>query len=210
MTQSCVPFVFETSHPSTFKLFYKQIRVSRSITQQHLWRLHNRFLKQVTQMKSILTYMLPFSASWRMTRHVSTTGIPRLVSNLFKDVSTPCCDLDPHRGYRKLQRWTTRSIQLELQAHLLIADTMFELVKALNDGAEVLKCRTPNLISPNAGCQLFITFVTLFPHNSVVRFKSNSTGRPSNQVVRISWILRENSFGKANNMLRRLWPIAKR
>jgi len=63
------------------------------------------------------------------------------------------------------------AIQLELQAHLLLADTMFELVKALNDGAEVLKCRTPNPISPNAGCKLFITFVTLFPHNSVVRFQ---------------------------------------
>ncbi|KAF8628456.1 hypothetical protein AX15_003970 [Amanita polypyramis BW_CC] len=43
---------------------------------------------------------------------------------------------------------------------------MFELVKALNDGAETLKQRTTNPISLNAGCELFIAFVTLFPHES--------------------------------------------
>ncbi|EGN92467.1 hypothetical protein SERLA73DRAFT_191121 [Serpula lacrymans var. lacrymans S7.3] len=46
------------------------------------------------------------------------------------------------------------------------AGTMFELVQALNDGAEILKQRTPNPISLNAGCELFIAFVTLFPHDS--------------------------------------------
>lgn len=46
------------------------------------------------------------------------------------------------------------------------AGTMFELVQALNDGAEVLKKRTSNPISLNAGCELFIAFVTLFPHES--------------------------------------------
>ena len=92
---------------SNFTLFYKQIRVSRPITQQ-LWRLHSQSLKQVTQMISILTYMLPFSACWRMTRRVSAMGMPIVVSDILKDVPTPCCDLDPHRGYRKLQRWTTR------------------------------------------------------------------------------------------------------
>lgn len=46
------------------------------------------------------------------------------------------------------------------------AGTMFELVKALNDGAEVLKTRSSNPISINAGCELFIAFVTLFPHDS--------------------------------------------
>ncbi|KAH7930804.1 nagb/rpia/CoA transferase-like protein [Leucogyrophana mollusca] len=46
------------------------------------------------------------------------------------------------------------------------AGTMFELVKALNDGAEVLKERTPNPISLNAGCELFIAFAYLFPHDS--------------------------------------------
>jgi translation initiation factor eIF-2B subunit alpha len=46
---------------------------------------------------------------------------------------------------------------------------MFELVKALNEGAEVLKTRSSNSISINAGCELFIAFVTLFPHDSAVR-----------------------------------------
>lgn len=45
---------------------------------------------------------------------------------------------------------------------------MFELVKALNDGAEALKEQTSNPISLNAGCELFIAFVTLFPHESDV------------------------------------------
>ncbi|OBZ75740.1 Translation initiation factor eIF-2B subunit alpha [Grifola frondosa] len=46
------------------------------------------------------------------------------------------------------------------------AGTMFELVQALTDSAELLKKRTPNPISLNAGCELFIAFVTLFPHES--------------------------------------------
>ncbi|KAI9064343.1 nagb/rpia/CoA transferase-like protein [Trametes sanguinea] len=46
------------------------------------------------------------------------------------------------------------------------AGTMFELVQALNDSAEELKRRSPNPISLNAGCELFIAFVTLFPHES--------------------------------------------
>ncbi|KAF8163276.1 hypothetical protein B0H34DRAFT_836497 [Crassisporium funariophilum] len=46
------------------------------------------------------------------------------------------------------------------------AGTMFELVKALNDGAEALKKQASNPISLNAGCELFIAFVTLFPHDS--------------------------------------------
>lgn len=45
---------------------------------------------------------------------------------------------------------------------------MFELVKELNDGAEELKRNTTNAISLNAGCELFIAFVTLFPHESDV------------------------------------------
>ncbi|KAI0736975.1 nagb/rpia/CoA transferase-like protein [Fomitopsis betulina] len=46
------------------------------------------------------------------------------------------------------------------------AGTMFELVQALNDAAEVLKKQILNSISLNAGCELFIAFVTLFPHES--------------------------------------------
>jgi hypothetical protein len=48
------------------------------------------------------------------------------------------------------------------------AGTMFELVRALNDGAETLKKRVPNPIGLTAGCELFIGFVTLFPHESAV------------------------------------------
>ncbi|PPQ78103.1 hypothetical protein CVT25_015637 [Psilocybe cyanescens] len=51
-------------------------------------------------------------------------------------------------------------------AHSHLAGTMFELVKALNDGAEALTKQASNPISLNAGCELFIAFVTLFPHDS--------------------------------------------
>jgi len=47
------------------------------------------------------------------------------------------------------------------------AGTMFELVKALNEGSDSLKRHSPNPISINAGCELFTAFVTLFPHDSV-------------------------------------------
>lgn len=55
------------------------------------------------------------------------------------------------------------------EIQFLLAGTMFELVQALNDDAEVLKKQIPNSISLNAGCELFIAFVTLFPHESDVR-----------------------------------------
>lgn len=45
---------------------------------------------------------------------------------------------------------------------------MFELVQALEDGAAELKSRVSNPISLTAGCELFIAFVTLFPHESQV------------------------------------------
>ncbi|TRM59365.1 hypothetical protein BD626DRAFT_508106 [Schizophyllum amplum] len=46
------------------------------------------------------------------------------------------------------------------------AETMFELVNALNAGAKALRQKNVNPISLNAGCELFIAFVTLFPHNT--------------------------------------------
>lgn len=49
-----------------------------------------------------------------------------------------------------------------------IAGTMFELVQALHGGAEVLRKQFSNAISINAGCELFIAFVTLFPHEASV------------------------------------------
>jgi translation initiation factor eIF-2B subunit alpha len=55
-----------------------------------------------------------------------------------------------------------------------IAGTMFELVKELKDGAETLKKkRSSNPMSVNAGCELFIEFVTLFPHETAVWISSN-------------------------------------
>lgn len=48
------------------------------------------------------------------------------------------------------------------------ADTMFELVSALNSGAQLLKQHTPNPISLSAGCDLFVAFVTTFPQESDV------------------------------------------
>ncbi|KAI4527842.1 nagb/rpia/CoA transferase-like protein [Schizophyllum commune Tattone D] len=46
------------------------------------------------------------------------------------------------------------------------AETMFELVNALNTGATELRRQNANPIGLNAGCELFIAFVTLFPHNN--------------------------------------------
>ncbi|KAF8921334.1 hypothetical protein CPB85DRAFT_1210285, partial [Mucidula mucida] len=48
------------------------------------------------------------------------------------------------------------------------AGTMFELVQELKDGAETLKQQSSNSISLNAGTELFIEFVTLFPHEASV------------------------------------------
>ena len=61
---------------------------------------------------------------------------------------------------------------------------MFELVQALNDGAEELKRRSRNPISLNAGCELFIAFVTLFPHESdVSRVLKEITHQTSTLIV---------------------------
>jgi translation initiation factor eIF-2B subunit alpha len=45
---------------------------------------------------------------------------------------------------------------------------MFELVQELKDTAETLSAEAPRSIGLTAGCQLFIEFVTLFPHESEV------------------------------------------
>jgi translation initiation factor eIF-2B subunit alpha len=51
---------------------------------------------------------------------------------------------------------------------------MFELVNALEEGAEALKARSHNSISLTAGCELFVAFVTLFPHESEARRRHRS------------------------------------
>ncbi|TFK29913.1 nagb/rpia/CoA transferase-like protein [Coprinopsis marcescibilis] len=44
--------------------------------------------------------------------------------------------------------------------------TMFELLKALKDAEQLLKRSSPTPISTAAGCELFIAFVTLLPHDA--------------------------------------------
>jgi len=46
------------------------------------------------------------------------------------------------------------------------AGTMFELASTLKDGARELNEKEPNSISLNAGCELFIAFVTLSTHEA--------------------------------------------
>ena len=72
--------------------------------------------------------------------------------------------------------------------HQIQAGTMFELVKALNDGAETLKNQMSNSISLNAGCELFIAFVTLFPHDSAVCHFCTFVNTSSYRSVRTSLI----------------------
>jgi hypothetical protein len=45
---------------------------------------------------------------------------------------------------------------------------MFELVNALHEGEKSPKSQVSNSIGVGAGCELFIEFVTLFPHDSAV------------------------------------------
>lgn len=78
------------------------------------------------------------------------------------------CNLGPLRACRGVRWYSLRRMTPRSQMTLLPAGTMFELVKALNDGARVLSQRSPNPISLNAGCELFVAFVTLFPHDSDV------------------------------------------
>ena len=55
---------------------------------------------------------------------------------------------------------------------------MFELVQALHEGAEALRKQYTNSISIDAGCQLFIAFVTLFPHESAVSYSRHCAEAP--------------------------------
>ncbi|KIY64926.1 IF-2B-domain-containing protein [Cylindrobasidium torrendii FP15055 ss-10] len=65
------------------------------------------------------------------------------------------------------------------------AGTMFELVKELKDGAEALKRQSSNSISLSAGTELFIEFVTLFPHDasSFLELKSELIRQGHNYVT---------------------------
>jgi len=65
------------------------------------------------------------------------------------------------------------------------AGTMFELVKALDEGAEDLKKQASNPISLNAGCELFTAFVTLFPHDSAVCLPAISSVNIFSTILRL-------------------------
>jgi hypothetical protein len=79
---------------------------------------------------------------------------------------------------------------------------MFELVKALNDGSEDLKKRSTNPIGLNAGCELFIAFVTLFPHDTSVNLAFISRYHTSfiGLTCRASPSSKSNLFDKAGLM----------
>lgn len=57
---------------------------------------------------------------------------------------------------------------LEQHRSFVSAGTMFELTKELKDAAEALKKQATNPIGLSAGCDLFVAFTTLFPHDSAV------------------------------------------
>ncbi|KAF8504053.1 nagb/rpia/CoA transferase-like protein [Hysterangium stoloniferum] len=88
-------------------------------------------------------------------------------------VRTSPQNFDLHATYRRILD-NDHSISMPIAAILALteliahsnAGTMFELVSALNEGAEILKTRTPNPISLSAGCDLLVAFVTTFPHES--------------------------------------------
>lgn len=116
--------------------------------------------------------MLPSSSSFRMTKCASWSCAPSgVVAHYVLDIATIGSDIIVSRGYSEVQ-WCVLTYHLmwglRYECRQFEAGTMFELVQALNDGAEELKRRSPNPISLNAGCELFIAFVTLFPHESDV------------------------------------------
>lgn len=93
------------------------------------------------------------------------------------------------------------------------AGTTFELVQALTDGAEQLKNRTPNSISLSAGVELFVAFVTLFPHESdVCRHHSQRVLHVLTVPLapRVLMISRPNSFPRAGSMQKRHRRIAQK
>ncbi|TDL27446.1 nagb/rpia/CoA transferase-like protein [Rickenella mellea] len=79
---------------------------------------------------------------------------------------------DIYSAYRRIL--SNENVAVPLAAILALSElveksragTMFELVEDLNKGAEALRQRSSNPIGINAGSELFIAFVTLFPHES--------------------------------------------
>ena len=92
-------------------------------------------------------------------------------AHYMQDIATISSHIVTSRGYSQVE-WCVPNDYLPWDHRYgcgqFEAGTMVALVQALNDGAEELKRRSPNPISLNAGCELFIAFVTLFPHGSDV------------------------------------------
>jgi hypothetical protein len=60
---------------------------------------------------------------------------------------------------------------------LVLAETMYELVEELKNGAGALKRHTPNPISLSAGADLFIRYVTTAPVEHNVRSATRAPGK---------------------------------
>lgn len=87
-----------------------------------------------------------------------------------KDIDTSRCYTGSRRTDGELDGYALElRLSHSLTVRYLPAGTMFELVKELKDGAEALKKQSLNSISLSAGTELFIEFVTLFPHDASVR-----------------------------------------
>lgn len=110
-------------------------------------------------------------------------------------------NLGTHRACREVRWYAPCRIPLPASP-LFTAGTMFELVKALNDGARVLSERSPNPISLNAGCELFIAFVTLFPHDSDVSAPAPIPRHPHHHTSFKELLRSQNRAGKAGPEIR--------
>ncbi|KAF5391433.1 hypothetical protein D9757_001916 [Collybiopsis confluens] len=81
-------------------------------------------------------------------------------------------DLEIYESYQRLLE--NEQLSTPLAAILALtemmerskAGTMFELLNELKNGAEALNRQSSNPIGLNAGCELFIEFITLFPHDA--------------------------------------------
>ncbi|KAF8831319.1 hypothetical protein HHX47_DHR1000699 [Lentinula edodes] len=86
-------------------------------------------------------------------------------------------DLQIHESYQRLLKNEDaqgQKLSTPLAAILALtemmkqsnAGTMFELLNELKGAAEALSKHSSNPIGLNAGCELFIEFITLFPHDA--------------------------------------------
>ncbi|KAF9069663.1 hypothetical protein BDP27DRAFT_1325159 [Rhodocollybia butyracea] len=113
-----------------------------------------------------------------MTRRVVilNTDIDAVVCSIERSQTLPAdlemADLEIYASYQRLLE--NEDLSTPLAAILALtemmersnAGTMFELLNELKGGAEALSRQSSNPIGLNAGCELFIEFITLFPHDA--------------------------------------------